>query len=304
MADLTFLEKRQRSSALRTACDVCGAPGTPWLERRGRRLVRCSACGFTWVPEGLLHTSRELSIYEDDELNLYAQDLDYYRDASAIDAARTKLEWVARFIPAGGHVLDVGANVGIFVRQAMDRFHAIGIDPNTATVAWARRNLGAAVEVGSIFAEIPAYVGRFHAVTMFDVIEHLEDPAAAVRQCRRYLAPGGRLFVTTPDMGSGSARLLGRGWYYVDLDQHISMFSTANLTRLLGSQGLQVIDRRSFGRRYRFSYIERRLKDLSHQNGFLRLAHALALPLRLAPDRHVAINLGDVVGLVAEVREV
>jgi len=31
----------------------------------------------------------------------------------------------------------------------------------------------------------------------------------------------------------------------------------------------------------------------------LRGAHALALPLRLAPDRHVSINLGDVVGLVA-----
>jgi 2-polyprenyl-3-methyl-5-hydroxy-6-metoxy-1,4-benzoquinol methylase len=303
MANLLSLEKGQRLRAERSACDVCGATGAaPWLERRGRRLVRCRRCGFTWVPEGLLHTSRNVSIYEDEELDLYAQDRDYYRDEGAVEAAGEKLEWVARFAPAGGRLLDVGANVGLFVRQAMARFDALGIEPNAATVAWARQTLGAAVDAGSILEEVPQHVGRFDAVTMFDVIEHLEDPAAALRQCRRYLAPGGKLFVTTPDTGSLAARLLGRGWYYVDLDQHISMFSTANLSRVFEAEGFRVIERRTFGRRYRFSYIERRLRDLSHQSALLRLAHAVALPLRLAPRWRIAINLGDVAGIVAEAR--
>lgn len=281
---------------------MCGAPGTPWLARQGRQLVRCAACGFTWVPEGLLRTPRGLSIYEDEELNLFEEQADYYRDVSAADAARAKLDWVSRFTPAGGRLLDVGANFGNFVRQAMDRFDAVGIEPSAATVAWAQQNLGASVETGSIFEERPEFVGRFDAVTMFDVIEHLDDPAAAVRQCRRYLAPGGRLFVSTPDMGSLVARLLGRDWYYVDLDQHISMFSSANLTRFLTTHGFRVVDRRTFGRRYRFSYIERRLRDLGRENGLMRLAHAAALPLRIAPEWHITINLHDVMGLMAEAR--
>jgi 2-polyprenyl-3-methyl-5-hydroxy-6-metoxy-1,4-benzoquinol methylase len=300
MADLSALEKGQRSSPLRVVCDVCGTTGAPWMEKRGRRLVRCPKCRFTWVPEGLLHTSRDLSIYEDDELDLYAQDRDYYRDDGAADAARTKVDWVARFVSPHARLLDVGANIGTFVQQAAGRFDALGIEPNAATVDWGRQHLGATLEVGSIFEEIPAYVGRFDAVTLFDVIEHLADPAAALRQCRRYLAPGGRLFLTTPDMGSLCARLLGRGWYYLDLDQHISMFSTSSLTTLLRQNGFRVLGRRTFGRRYRFSYIERRLHDLSHQSAVLRAAHTLALPLRLAPERHIAINLGDVVGLAAE----
>lgn len=263
-------------------------------------MVRCGGCGFTWVPEGLLHTSRDLSIYEDDELDLYAQDRDYYRDAGAIDAARDKLDWVARFSRSGGRLLDVGANVGSFVREAMERFETIGLEPSKAAVAWGRAHLGSALEVGSIAEENPAYVGRFDVVTLFDVIEHLDDPAAALRQCRRYLAPGGRLFITTPDMGSPAARLLGRAWYYIDLDQHISMFPAASLIRMLASERFRVIDRRTFGRRYRLSYIERRLRDLSHQSALLRLAHVAALPLRLAPERRVTINLGDVVGLAAE----
>jgi 2-polyprenyl-3-methyl-5-hydroxy-6-metoxy-1,4-benzoquinol methylase len=262
-------------------------------------MVRCARCGFAWIPEGVLHTPRGLSIYEDEELDLFGTEGDYYRDATADDAARAKLVWVSRFAP-GGRLLDVGANVGTFVRHARDRFDAIGIEPNATTVAWARAHGGAAVELGSIFTEVPGYLGRFDAITLFDVIEHVADPAAALRQCRRYLAPGGRLFVTTPDMGSAGARLLGRHWYYIDVEQHISMFSASSLTRLLAAHGFRVIDRRTFGRRYRFSYIERRLKDLSPESPLLRLAHTLALPLRLAPERQIALNLGDVVGLAAD----
>jgi SAM-dependent methyltransferase len=300
MADLGSLERGQRSSPLRSVCGVCGGHGHAWLEKRGRRLVRCQACGFAWVPEGLLFTRRDLSIYEDDELDLYAQDRDYYRDPGAVDAAHDKVDWVARYVARGGRLLDVGANVGTFVAQAKDRWDAIGLEPSAAAVTWGRAHLGAPLEVGSIVDEVPAYVGRFDAVTLFDVVEHLDDPAAALRQCRRYLAPGGRLFITTPDIGSPGARLLGRGWYYLDLDQHISMFSAATLTTLLRREGFRVLARRTFGRRYRFSYIERRLENLSHQSVVLRIAHALARPLRLAPDRHVSINLRDVVGLVAD----
>lgn len=284
---------------MRTACDVCGAAGVAWFEREQRRMVRCPGCGFAWIPEGVPHTARGLSIYEDDEFNLFGPDDDYYRDATADEAARAKLAWVTRFAPRG-RLLDVGANVGTFVHHARDRFDAIGIEPNAATVAWANAHTGAPVELGSILTDRPGYAGRFDAITLFDVIEHLEDPAAALRQCRRYLAPGGRLFVTTPDMGSVGARLLGRHWYYIDVEQHISMFSTANLTRLLAAHGFRVIDRRTFGRRYRFSYIEHRLRDLSRESLLLRVAHALALPLRLAGGRQVALNLGDVVGLAAE----
>lgn len=289
-------------ATVRNTCDICGGAGTPWLERRGRRLVRCGGCGYAWVAEGILLTERALSIYEDEEFNLYARETDYYRDRSAIDAATAKVEWVSQFVPRG-RLLDIGANVGTFVRSASDRFDALGIEPNRGAVAWGRDHLGARVEIGSIAEEIPAYVGRYDAVTLFDVIEHLDNPVAALRQCRRYLAAGGTLFITTPDIGSLPSRLLGRGWYYIDLEQHVSMFSTANLERLLETEGFTVTGRRTFGRNYRFSYIERRLQDLSHQSAMLRVLHAVTVPIRLMPEWHIPINLGDVVGVAATVSQ-
>ncbi|HTI41946.1 MAG TPA: methyltransferase domain-containing protein [Vicinamibacterales bacterium] len=290
------------NARVRTQCEICGGIGDLWLESGPRRLVRCRDCGFTWIPEGVVYTPRGLSIYEDEHRDFYSQYTDYYRDESAIDAARAKVEWVSRFVPSGRRVLDVGANVGAFVKCASDRFDAIGIEPNPGAVAWAREHMHAKVESGSIFDELSEYVGCFDAVTMLDVIEHVDEPTAALRQCRRYLAPGGLVFITTPDIGSLCSRVLGRGWYYIDFEQHVSLFSAATLTRLLLSEGFDIVDRRTFGRRYRFSYIEQRLKDLSHQSPVLRVLHGLSLPLRLAPSWYVPINLGDVVGIAARTR--
>jgi SAM-dependent methyltransferase len=208
--------------------------------------------------------------------------------------------WVKQYVEGGSRLLDVGANFGYFVSQAQTAFDAVGIEPSPSVVAWGREHNGAHLEVGSIEHHAADFERRFAAITLFDVIEHLPNPREALERCRSYLAPGGRLFITTPDAGSPMARLLGRHWYYVDLIQHVSLFSTATLTRLLSECGFTVIGRCTIGRSYRFSYITRRLRDLSSSSFPLRVAAAVAAPLELLPNRRIYLNFKDVVGLVAE----
>ena len=281
-------------------CDICGGRGRLWTRRRDRELLRCPGCGFAWVPQGVLRTTRGQSIYEDEAGELFETQADYYHDASAREAAAAKLEWVLEFSRPGGRLLDVGANAGDFVEEARPHYGAAGIEPSPAAVRRASERGRKEVTKGSIYDTTPALEGTFNVITMFDVIEHLPDPRRAVEQCRRYLESGGRLFVTTPDSGSAIARAMGARWHYLDLDQHISIFSAANLSRLLAQNGFTVLSQRTFGRRYRCSYIERRLGELGHGNPLLRIVHAVALPLKLVPNRRVTLNLGDVVGIVAE----
>ena len=259
---------------------------------------RCASCRFAWVREGLARTASGRSIYDDDA-PIFATETDYYHDESTIDAARDKLQWVRRSVPDGAALLDVGANFGYFVKEAATCFDAIGIEPSARAVEWAQAHLNAPLLAGSIDAPPADFRARFDVLTMFDVIEHVPDPRAALERCRECLKDGGRLFLSTPDAGSVMARLLGRQWYYVDLIQHISLFSEANLRRLLAETGFAVVDTRRFGRRYRFSYIERRLRQLSADTPVLRAAHLASLPLRLWPDARVAINLHDVIGIAA-----
>jgi SAM-dependent methyltransferase len=55
--------------------------------------------------------------------------------------------------------------------------------------------------------------GQFDAVTMWHTLEHLPDPAAALRRSRELLRPGGRLVVSVPNSESLQARLGGDAWF-------------------------------------------------------------------------------------------
>jgi SAM-dependent methyltransferase len=252
-----------------------------------------------WIVQGVKTTADGRSIYEGaDPVFSDPEQADYYRDETAVDAAREKVAWVRRHVGADARLLDVGANFGLFVREAGGCFDATGIEPSPTVVELARREHDARLQTGSIY-DADTAPGPFDIVTLFDVLEHLPDPDGALEQCRRRLRPGGLLFLTTPDTGSLAARLLGRHWHYIDLDEHVALFDRRNLTTVLGRNGFERLEVRTVSRGYRFSYIRRRLAFLGRHAPLLRLVHAATWPLALHPGGRIQINLGDVMGVVA-----
>jgi SAM-dependent methyltransferase len=284
-----------------TVCLLCGASSRRWLGGDAREIRRCASCRFLWIPQGIKRTLTGRSMYEDDEaLFVGVGAADYYLDSTARDAADAKLKWVERYVSGPAALLDVGANVGYYCSAAARRFDARGLEPNLHAVRWGREHLNAPLERGSVYDDRPDFEGRFDVITLFDVIEHLEDPDAALLQCRRWLNRSGRLFISTPDAGSVVARLLRSQWYYIDWNEHVSLFTRDNLSSLLNRMGFRTVSRRSIGRRYRFSYIERKLAYLAKTNAVMRVAHVAAQPLRFVPRASIHLNLGDVMGVVAE----
>lgn len=243
-----------------------------------------------------------ISIYEQDEpIFLRDGNAAYYLDDDNRVNARAKLDWVRRFRSAG-RLLDVGANFGYFVAEAAPYFEASGIEPSRVAADWARTHLNACVRPGSIYAVPPDDTSRFSVVTMWDVIEHLEDPPLALERVRALLEPRGVLCLATPDMSSMAARVLGRHWHYLDLVQHVALFDRRNLTVLLEKVGFRVIGARTFGRLYRTSYVGERMAYFARQSALWRVASAMARPVLAAAPRHLSINLADVMGVAAEVR--
>ena len=96
----------------RDRCSICGGVGA--VSGRRTSSGNCSAagrCGFAWVPQGVARTAAGQSIYEGDEPVFFNDaQRDYYRDEVTTEAARAELAWVARFVPTGRALLDVGAN--------------------------------------------------------------------------------------------------------------------------------------------------------------------------------------------------
>ena len=92
---------------------------------------------------------------------------------------------------------------------------SVGFDISPKAVAWSLKHFKVNNRVASIY-DIPRDIeGPFDAVTCWDTIEHLADPLMALMQLRNVIKPNGYLFLSTPDISSFIAKLLGERWYYL-----------------------------------------------------------------------------------------
>ncbi len=200
--------------------------------------------------------------------------------------AKRLLELVGDRAP--GRLLDVGCGHGLLLDEARRRgYDVLGLELSARAVAYARDRLRLPVREVPLEALPSDQDGRWDVVVLADVLEHLEDPAAALERCHRLLAPGGALLLVTPDPASVAARLAGPRWWGY-LPAHTVLLPRAILRELVASTGL-VIARdvpfvRTFSLRYWLSGLGERSRTLG----------ALTSAARRPPgSAMVSLSLGD-----------
>lgn len=158
---------------------------------------------------------------------------------------------VRQVVPAdGATVLDLGCGDGLFSHLlAQQQLNVIGVDLERSAIEQARaktqaeRSAGRAPEFHvSDGGALPFDDGSMHAVALFDVIEHLPNPIALLREVVRVLRRGGRLVLSTPAWQLG-------GWS--DPIYHVTEYTMEELTRQVQAAGLTVTSTGKIGGTYR-----------------------------------------------------
>lgn len=139
-------------------------------------------------------------------------------------------------------LLDVGCSSGAFLEAArLLQVPARGVEPAPSAAAGARAK-GLDVVIGTLDAA-GFEPDSFDAVTLFEVIEHLQDPLSLARDVFRVLRPGGIWLVGTANAASWTAALMGARWQYLDIASHgghVSFFNPGSIGVLAARSGFSV----------------------------------------------------------------
>lgn len=135
-------------------------------------------------------------------------------------------------LPDGARVLDVGCGTGAILSKLSEQFEAYGTDTSALAVEFCRQR-GLANAFCCTLDTFPRPELQFDLVTMLDVIEHIEDDSATLRQAGRLLRSGGRLLVTVP-----AYQFL---WsHHDDLNHHKRRYTRTALRQVLEQSGFTV----------------------------------------------------------------
>jgi SAM-dependent methyltransferase len=136
----------------------------------------------------------------------------------------------------GDRVLDVGFGAGGFLEVARwFGYEVLGIDFDPDVVANARARGHQVRHAGLPGSGLAA--GQFSQVTLCNVLEHLPAPVEALAEIWRLLRPGGRLWLTQPNLGAPGAAIFGRFWRGYEAPRHLVLWEPDDLMALLTQCG-------------------------------------------------------------------
>lgn len=252
-------------------CPACGVPparpscsvraGLPRLPG-GQELLRCPLCGLGWWswpqfdPSGFYDRSYFQSCTASssgaegsgEQCRWQPKGYDDYAalEPAARITARARLRRIGRVL--GGHLpavgacrlFEIGCGTGVFLdeaRRAGWQVSGLEVSEYAAGEAVAR-----GLEVVCQAVEDWSPPGAvFDCVALWDVLEHLRDPAGTLMRAAGSLRAGGVLAITTGDLSSLCARLSGARWHLFTLPEHLFFFTPTALRRLLSRAGCRIV---------------------------------------------------------------
>lgn len=212
----------------RLVLDLRDADGNP------ARLVRCQVCDLVQMERP--PRAEELRGY-------YArycyESEESWQSSAATDASIASVADRLGPYRRHGRLLDVGSGAGAYLKIMAARGWDVHGTELSDVAAARLRAAGFAIHVGDLETlGLPA--GHYDVVIMSELLEHVLAPRRLLETVFGLVRPGGALYLTTPNFGSLSRRLLGKEWRGIGVPEHLSYFERGSLSRLLAACAYRV----------------------------------------------------------------
>lgn len=273
-------------------CRICGSNAKENLfNKYGFDIVRCGKCGLVFTD--FYPTQKFLKDY-------YAKNYfvggnkklgyDNYalEEQSSRLTARKRIDLLK--LRSKGKILDVGCAYGFFLSEMPGGWEKSGLEISEFACAQAVKNNPGADIRNKILTPAIFAGKKFDLITLWDTIEHLDNPNGVITNVYSRLKKGGVLAVSTGDVDSFFSIMQGSNWHLYTPPQHLSFFSPATIKNLLKSAGFRKISISHPPAYYPVSYIVHKLSNL----------YNVKLPnIKIMQNIVIPVNLGDIMFVTA-----
>ena len=228
--------------------DPWGESPMPYLQEAEWLLVQCSDCQQVFhkrILNAEWNERRFTTWMSADAIKEFEDRRGLMTFSMKFDRARgyvshiLRIEKLTRSIRGDGPIrlLDFGCGFGDFLSTcARFGFEAVGVDRATPRIE------GAAVKVYHSLDDLGG-TEPFHAITLFEVLEHLDEPATILKQLAERLVPGGLLILETPDCKGVTDIKTHNDYDKIHPLEHINAFDHETLKSIAERHGFRHIKR-------------------------------------------------------------
>lgn len=231
------------------AADPWGESPVPYLQEAEWVLVRCSDCQQMFhkrILNAEWNERRFTTWMSADAIKEFEKQRGSASASNKFDRARGYVEHILRIEKFTRSIrgdrpvrlLDFGCGFGRFV-YTCERFgfEAVGVDRATPRIE------GAVVKIYNSLNDLSG-AEPFHAITLFEVLEHLDEPATILKQLAERLMSGGLLILETPDCKGVTDLKTRKDYEMIHPLEHINAFAHETLKSIAERHGFRHIKRR------------------------------------------------------------
>ena len=220
-------------------CPVChGDKFSEWSATTPFGVVTCDSCGLGITSP--FPTATELSTTNTEIYKLEERVQAYMSRKSYFERRyREYLSDIREFV-SKGRLLDVGCNLGLFLKVAQSEgFDTTGVELNRECAEYGREHFGLTIH-SDYLETLHLPDASFDVITLFDVLEHVPDIRGFLCEVRRILRNDGLLVLQSPNLGSLMADLTKSGWNWLTPPDHLYHFTPRTIKQLLHDTGFTV----------------------------------------------------------------
>jgi 2-polyprenyl-3-methyl-5-hydroxy-6-metoxy-1,4-benzoquinol methylase len=139
-----------------------------------------------------------------------------------------------------GKMLDIGCGVGDFLHTAEEHgWTCTGVEPSEDAKAIAKTKTKANIINSEDMEKIPD--ATFDLITMWHVLEHVDDLKWQIEQLHRLTKTKGRIVIAVPNYKSYDAQYYKELWAAYDVPRHLSHFNKNVLTKIFKSKNQELV---------------------------------------------------------------